>query len=146
MPHSSFESLWKTDIQGIYLQTAGAAKKKIEKIKKGDTCMVFSVSPEFFLPIFPFLIFSIFSAAPAVWGKTPWTSVFHGFSNELCGISIWISTSKKFPCYRSLRNLEVPVGDTENVNLAKLKFLQHCSSSDRQPHNRNRSIAIIPLP
>ena len=39
----------KTDIQAIYPQTAGAGEK-IEKIKKGKKCMVFSVSPDF--PIF----------------------------------------------------------------------------------------------
>ena len=33
MPYGSFESPWKTDIQGIYPQTVGAADK-IEKIKK----------------------------------------------------------------------------------------------------------------
>ena len=43
MPHSSFESPWKTDIHGTYPQTARAAEK-IEKIKK---CIVFSVCPDF---------------------------------------------------------------------------------------------------
>ena len=49
MPHSLFESPWKTDIHGIYTEIAGTAEK-IEKNTKGKKCMVFSVFPDF--PIF----------------------------------------------------------------------------------------------
>ena len=46
MPHSSFESPWKTDMHGIYPQTAGAAEKK--KKSKRQKSVWFSSFPRIF--------------------------------------------------------------------------------------------------
>ena len=46
MPHSSFESLWKTDIYGFSPQTAGAAEKN-RKNQKGKKVYFFLRFPGF---------------------------------------------------------------------------------------------------
>ena len=46
MSHSSFESPWKTDIHGIYPQTAGAAEKN-RKNQKGKKVYGFLRFPGF---------------------------------------------------------------------------------------------------